>query len=381
MELVDNKIRMYNTFMDRININRPNISPRATGHINEMIEMIKILIEKDHAYVSEGSVYFDINSFSDYGKMAKLDLENLKAGARVDVIESKRNPGDFAIWIKAPKEHVMKYNSPWSIGYPGWHLECSVMSKKYLGDTLDIHSGGIDHIPVHHTNEIAQSESSNGKTFARYWMHSAFITVNGKKMSKSKNNFITLEELIKDVGSGVSRFALSEAHYRTQADFSLDQTQAIKKRYYRIIRSYHLGLQHLAQHDVILDNEVDQSEKFYNNFLKAMLDDLNTPLAVVQINSLTKQIDKFRKEDDIVQLRFHLNRLELLFDILGFPIIDLSNDEIRKVRALVALRIKMKQNGDFQSSDDIRDFLQDLGYVLQDLNKDETQWYKEELLV
>ncbi|MFV2016893.1 MAG: cysteine--tRNA ligase, partial [Candidatus Heimdallarchaeota archaeon] len=217
MELVDRQIFQYYQFIDKININRPNLAPRATAHIVEMIDLVKLLIERKHAYVHESSVYYDISSFPDYGKLAKLDLDNLRAGARIHVIEGKKNPGDFALWIKAPKDHIMQYSSPWGKGYPGWHLECSVMAMKYLGETVDIHAGGIDHIPVHHTNEIAQSEGATGKKFVNIWPHSGFITINGEKMSKSKKNFYTLEEFLDKVGPGPARMTLMQFHYRTQS--------------------------------------------------------------------------------------------------------------------------------------------------------------------
>ena len=380
MELVDIKIREYHKFMDIINVNRPNIAPRATGHINEMVDMVQVLMDKEYAYELDGSVYFDISKFPDYGKMAKLDLDNLKAGARVEVIEGKRNPSDFALWIKAPKEHIMKYTSPWSVGYPGWHLECSVMAIKYLGETIDIHAGGIDHIPVHHTNEIAQSEASTGKTFANYWMHSAFITVNGEKMSKSEKNFVSLQELIDEVGRGAARFALGEAHYRTQADFSMKQARSLKKRYYRIIRSYHLALQYLNSFEDkrIDDKDEDMSGKIIKSFKKAMADDLNTPQAVTQINTAAKRIDQFRKEGNKTQLQYHLSALRDMMAVLGLPLIELSKEEIDRVNAMISLRIKVKEAGDFEASDTLRDYLQSHGYVLQDLSAHETQWYKEE---
>lgn len=380
MELVDLKIKEYHQFMDTINVNRPNIAPRATGHIIEMIDMVKVLIGKEYAYELDGSIYFDISKFPDYGKMARLDLENLRAGARIEVIEGKRNAGDFALWIKSPEEHIMKYSSPWSIGYPGWHLECSVMAIKYLGETVDIHAGGIDHIPVHHTNEIAQSEATTGKKFANYWMHSAFITVNGEKMSKSKNNFVSLQELIDEVGRGAARFALGEAHYRTQADFSIKQAQSLKKRYYRIIKSYHLALQYLNSLDdgTINETEEDMSERIIEGFKKAMANDLNTPQAVTQINTAAKRIDQFRKEENITQLQYHLSALRDMMGVLGLPLIELNKNEMDRVNAMIALRIKVKEAGDFKASDTLRDYLQSLGYVLQDLSGTETQWYKEE---
>ncbi|MCY3412423.1 MAG: cysteine--tRNA ligase [Candidatus Heimdallarchaeota archaeon] len=376
MELVDIKIREYHQNMDQVNINRPNIAPRATGHINEMIEMIKTLINKNHAYEVDGSVYFDISTFDDYGKMARLDLENLRSGARVEVIAGKRNPGDFALWIKAPPEHIMKYNSPWSIGYPGWHLECSVMAIKYLGETIDIHAGGIDHIPVHHTNEIAQSECATGKKFANIWMHSAFITVNGEKMSKSKNNFFTLSELIEELGPAATRFALSTAHYRTQADFSLNDAQSQKKRYYRLVKSYQMAQQYLVAKEVQTDDTV--MESFLERFNVALADDLNTPKAMIQVNAVGNRLDKARKAHEPEKVKAFMTGLETMLDVLGIPLVKLTDAEITEINTMVQLRIKLKAEGDFKASDEIREFLQKRNYILQDLSPTETIWYREE---
>ncbi len=378
MELVDEKIQEYHKRMDAINVHRPNIAPRATGHIIEMQDMVRVLLEKKHAYESNGSIYYDITSFEKYGELARLDLENLKAGARVDVIEGKRNPGDFALWIKAPKEHIMQYTSPWGKGYPGWHLECSVMAMKYLGDTLDIHAGGMDHIPVHHTNEIAQSEGATGKKFANFWLHSAFITVNGEKMSKSLNNFITLGELIEKYGRYVARFSLTQAHYRTQADFSFKQVDSLKKRYFRMIRIYHLGIQHLHRNgkEIKRSND-DLSSKEMELFDKALADDLNVPKAHVQINAVSSKIDKYRKENNLEQLCNYILTFEEMMSVLGIPFIHLNPDEIDRVDNLVNLRINLKLDGKFDESDKIRDFLTANGYILQDISKTDTVWYRE----
>ncbi len=377
MELVDEKIYEYYLSLDAINVKRPDIAPRATGHIVEMIDLIKKLIENKHAYEVDGSIYYDISTFETYGDLAKLDLENLKAGARIGVNEDKRNPGDFALWIKAPQEHIMKYTSPWGKGYPGWHVECSVMSMKYLGETLDIHTGGEDHIAVHHTNEIAQSEGATGKKFANIWMHSAFITLNGEKMSKSLNNFITIAELIEKYGKNVVRFSLSQNHYRTQADFSYKQVESHRKRYYRLIKSYQLGLQEIHRYK---DQEfdVDVSLKSLDLFNKAMADDLNIPKAFLQINNAASKIDQFRKNGEFEQMHNFMRTFEIMMDVLGIPIIQLTPRETKNIDMMINLRIQLKSEGKYEDGDNIRDYIQSLGYVVQDLSKTETIWYKEE---
>lgn len=380
MELVDSKIREYHEVMDAINVHRPDIAPRATGHIIEMQDMVQTLIANNHAYEVEGSVYFDISTFSSYGDLAKLDLENQIAGARIEVNDAKKNPGDFALWIKAPPEHIMQYSSPWGKGYPGWHIECSAMAMKYLGETIDIHAGGEDHIPVHHTNEIAQSEGTTGKKFANWWMHSAFITINGEKMSKSLGNFITLREIIAEYGAYVTRFSLVQAQYRTQADFSIDGIKAAEKRYYRLIRVYHLAQQALARldHDLELGSD-DQSQRFLEFFDNALADDLNLPKANKQLNAVSSALDKYRKEADYDQVHYHLRTFETMMNVLGVPFDSISDDEIKHVDDMINLRIELKKEGKYEESDKIRDHLQDNGYVLLDLSKTETEWYKKDL--
>lgn len=380
MELVDRQITNYYEFMDQINVNRPNLAPRATAHITEMIDLVETLINKDHGYLHEGSVYYDIASYPDYGKLAKLDMDNLKAGARIAVIEGKKNPGDFALWIKAPKDHIMQYSSPWGKGYPGWHLECSVMAMKYLGETIDIHAGGIDHIPIHHTNEIAQSEGATGKKFSNIWMHSEFITINGAKMSKSKKNFVTLEELIVEIGSGPARMTLMQFHYRTQADFSMKQARSIRKRYNRLIRNYHLGLQYIAIKDIELTKDVPVEEsKIMINFNKALADDLNTPVAIAQINTNSNRIEQSIKNNDDENLILLIKELEIMMDVLGIPIVTLDAKEIFQVNGLLNLRRELKKEGNLKASDQIRAYLQTNKYVIQDQQDGSPNWYKSTL--
>ncbi len=379
MELVDRKINEYNVDMDDININRPDLAPRATGHLTEMIDLVQTLIENGHAYQSDGSVYFDITSFPDYGKMARLDLENLKAGARIKVIEGKKNPGDFALWIKAPKYHIMQYSSPWSKGYPGWHLECSVMSMKYLGETIDIHSGGIDHIPVHHTNEIAQSEGATGKKFSNFWLHSEFITLNGEKMSKSTGNFVSLRELIDEIGRGPTRFALSQAHYRTQADFSLKQGKAARKRYYRLVRSYHRALQEITLNKSDTKTIAEPPDKILELFKKAITDDINTPRAFAQINSAAKRMDQVRKEGNVGMLGYYMNLFETMMDVLGVPFTKLSEKEIIQVDYMLKMREQLRSENRLKESDGIRSYLQFQGYLVEDQVEGLPIWYKSEV--
>lgn len=265
-----------------------NTLPKATEHIVEQIELVKMLEAGGHTYIIDDGVYFDTATFKTYGKLAHLDLENLKAGARVELNPQKRNGTDFALWKFSPKGETrdMEWDSPWGKGFPGWHIECSAMSMKYLGETLDIHAGGIDHIPVHHTNEIAQSEAATGKPFAKLWVHSNFILVNGKKMSKSLGNFYVLEDL-KDANSSpysadVIRLAIMESHYQTEANFSLEVLAAAEAR----LRGLSVIATALFQTSEQSTQPIDMLvvETFFHALLEALATNLNTPLALKALN-------------------------------------------------------------------------------------------------
>lgn len=377
MQLVDREIEEYHQVMDMINVHRPDIAPRATGHIPEMIDLVLSLEEKDYAYNIDNSLYFDTSKFEDYGKLARLNLENQQVGVRdeVKIIEGKKNPSDFALWIKAPAEHIMQYHSPWGKGYPGWHLECSVMAMKYLGDTIDIHSGGVDHIPIHHTNEIAQSEAATGQKFANYWMHSEFITLNGEKMSKSTGNFITLRELIEEVGPSAARYALTQANYRTQADFSMDKAKAAKTTFERQLRIYHLSLQQLVLQNIDLNNaEVD--EELMVSFDGAMADDLNTPLAFSILADLTKTMDQQIQDGVHEALPSLVITFEIMMEVLGIPYTKLDPVEIQQVQSMVEHRLSLRAEKKYKESDAIRDFLNSNGYLLNDVSKEKTEWFR-----
>ncbi len=373
MELVDTQIRKFWRDMDELNMLRPNISPRATQHIIEMQDMIKVLLEKGYAYEVDGNVYFDTTKFKDYGKLARLKLEDLKAGARVEIDPRKKHPRDFALWLKAPPNHIMKWSSPWGKGYPGWHIECSVMSLKYLGPTLDIHAGGIDHIPVHHVNEIAQSEAYTGKTFANYWMHGAHLTINGEKMSKSKGNFITARQTIDEWGADVVRYALVSAHYRSQLDYNegllesaKNSLEKIKLLLQKINTASSFGRKSLIPF-------INSTEK---EFIEAMNDDFNTPKALASIFSLIKIINKeFNNatKDSLYKARDKI--LELL-GVLGLKInIEHKGDIEKFVKFILKIREIARKNKEYEISDFIRDKLKDLGILVEDTPSGQTWRY------
>ena len=241
MEVADTFTRSYFEDMDALNVLRPDISPRATGHIPQQIELVQKLIERGHAYEAEGNVYFDVESFAGYGKLSGRNLDEMMEAVRIEARTEKRHPADFAVWIKAEPGHLMRWNSPWGEGFPGWHLECSAMSMKYLGETVDIHGGGIENSFPHHEDEIAQSEAATGKPFVRYWLHNNMVTVNGQKMGKSLGNFITLKDafageppLGKPVRPMVLRYFVLTSHYRSPLDFSVEALDAAEKGLERI---------------------------------------------------------------------------------------------------------------------------------------------------
>ncbi|MEJ2629523.1 MAG: class I tRNA ligase family protein, partial [bacterium] len=237
VEIAQKYERIYFKYMDLLNCQRPDISCRATGHIPEMIELVQTLLDKGYAYQTDGNVYFDISKFKEYGKLAGRKVDELIHGTRVKTAEDKRQAADFALWKKADDVHIMKWKSPWGEGYPGWHLECSVMSMKYIGPTLDIHGGGLDNQFPHHECEIAQSEAATGKQFVRYWMHNNMVRVEDEKMSKSLGNFISIEDLINTYDPMTVRFFVLQGHYRSPQVFSEEALTAAQKGYKRLQRN------------------------------------------------------------------------------------------------------------------------------------------------
>lgn len=362
--------------MECLNILKPNISCRATGHILEMVEYIHELLKKGYAYVTkEGNVYFEVKKFPSYGKLSGRKLEEAKSGERIEVASDKRNPEDFALWKSAAGSHLMKWNSPWGEGYPGWHIECSVMSRKYIGDTLDIHGGGMDNIFPHHECEIAQSEAFTGKPFAKYFIHNNMLTVNGTKMGKSAGNFIVLKELFQKIDPMVLRFYILQSHYRSVLDFSEESLQAASNGYERMKNSI------FALHKVEVAEEVDFTqfpdlEQQRKGFMEAMDDDLNTPIAVsivyeilkISNRELAKAVPNQEKLAAVKKLLCQLTE-----EILGFRW-SLSEEkqgaQMNLKEGLIEFLIEIRKNyrdeKNFAMSDRIRDGLKELGVVLKD---------------
>ena len=298
MEIVEMFMRSYFEDMDRLGIERPNISPRATGHIVEQIELTKRLIKKGYAYEVNGNVYYDVTKFPEYGKLSGKKLEDLISGTRVEIRSDKKNPADFALWKKAEPGHIMKWTSPWGEGFPGWHLECSTMSMKYLGETFDIHGGGLDNQFPHHECEIAQSEAATGKKFVRYWLHNNLVTVNGVKMSKSLGNFITLKDAFKKYDPVVVRFFILQSHYRSSLDYSDEAVAAAGKGLERLTNVVRQLKKQTGKNDKLVDfdnlpEEPVNMKRYYSEWLAAMKDDFNTPLAIASLFEMLKDVNSF----------------------------------------------------------------------------------------
>jgi len=391
MEVVQKYLNSYFKSMEQLNVLHPSIEPRASGHIIEQQRLISNIIDKGYAYVVNGSVYFDVEKYNKkykYGKLSGRVIEELQANTReLEGQEEKRNPFDFALWKKAAPEHLMRWPSPWSDGYPGWHLECSVMSTKYLGDVFDIHGGGMDLIFPHHECEIAQSTASQGKESARYWMHNNMITINGQKMARSLGNFITLDQLFNGTHQLLTRayspmtirFFILQAHYRSTVDFSNEALQAAEKGFQKLIKAFET----LKKLKPSLTSTVSISElktKCYD----AMNDDLNTPVllsylfeGVRYVNSVNDGSEKLNSEDLEA-----LNNLLRTFvvDILGLKDESAAGSDEKLTSDLMKIIIDLRQDAknrkEWAVSDKIRQDLKSAGIVLKDL-KDGAEWEKE----
>ncbi|MHB1049130.1 MAG: cysteine--tRNA ligase [Bacteroidota bacterium] len=380
MQVVEMYTREYFTDMDALNILRPDISPRATGHIPEQIAMAQDLLAKGFAYEMNGSVYFDVTKDKQYGKLSGRTLEEAESGTRVDVKTEKRNPADFALWKKAEPNHIMQWNSPWGMGYPGWHLECSAMSMKYLGETFDIHGGGMDNQFPHHECEIAQSECSTGKQFVKYWMHNNLITVNGQKMGKSLGNFITLKDAFEKFDPLVVRFFILQSHYRSTLDFSEQAIDAAAK-----------GFEKLTAARVRLRNEISKQRKgskefitsfdeYRKRFFEAMDDDFNAPLAIGVLFELVRETNDLLNDAANASHSF-LTSVEQFLTLATEEILGLSvqsnaggsSVEPQLMELLIAIRNDARKNKNFAISDKIRDDLKAAGIVLED-GKEGTTW-------
>jgi cysteinyl-tRNA synthetase len=354
-----------------LNVEPATKNPKVTEEMPEIIEMIKTLIEKGYAYEVNGSVFYDTKAFADYGKLSGKNIDDLEAGARIEVDTNKKSPMDFVLW-KPKKPGEPAWQSPWGEGRPGWHIECSVMAKKYLGDTIDIHAGGEDLIFPHHENEIAQSEAANGVQFAKYWMHNGFINVDNEKMSKSKGNFFTLREIVAEVPYDVVRFFILSGHYRSPINFSRELMQAAGNGLDRIKTCAKNLAFLLTQADGAM-SEAEKSlaaecDKFRTQFEAAMDDDFNTADAITAIFDIVKFANLNINEKSSKEFISVVDKeLQAFCEILGIVLEEEKTEvDTAKIEALIAERTAAKKNKDYARADEIRAELADMGIAIED---------------
>ncbi|MFZ7188100.1 cysteine--tRNA ligase [Avibacterium avium] len=373
-QLVDRMvIEMYRDF-DALNILRPDVEPRATHHIPEIIDIVEKLIQRGHAYVAEnGDVMFDIESFPQYGKLSRQDLSQLQAGARIEISEIKKSPMDFVLW-KMSKPNEPSWDSPWGKGRPGWHIECSAMNSKQLGDHFDIHGGGSDLMFPHHENEIAQSCCAHDGDYVNYWIHSGMIMVDKEKMSKSLGNFFTIRDVLNHYNGEVVRYFLLTAHYRSQLNYSeenLNLAQGALERLYTALR------------DTDPSVAPQGGEEFVAQFKEAMDDDFNTPNAISVLFEMAREINKLKGEDKTKANQLAA-RLRELGDILGllqqdpesFLQAGADDDEVAKIEALIKQRNEARTAKNWAAADEARNQLNAMGIVLED-GANGTTWRKQ----
>jgi cysteinyl-tRNA synthetase len=391
MQLVETYTREYFQAMDALNCLRPDISPRASGHIPEIIELVERLIASGHAYEANGSVYFDVGSFPEYGKLSNRRLEDQEAGTRVEIAAGKRDPADFALWKRAEPGHIMCWNSPWGPGFPGWHIECSAMAMKYLGETLDIHGAGVDNIFPHNEDEIAQSECATHKPFARYWMHNGSLMINGVKMSKSLGNFLTVEEGIRQYGAPRLRYFIASSHYRSRLDFSTEAIEAEGRAFERLQRAILNADRYLALTgggnggSRSSEELASRLEEHQNGFIAGMDDDFNTPAALGAMFQLSSEINSVtsnppsdgRTVDGIQAMREALVAMGTVLGLDLRPGAAGGESDVLPglMDLLLSLRAELRAKKEWALTDQIRDRLKELGLVVED-HKDGSTWRK-----
>ncbi len=381
MELVTKQVIKFYKEMDLLNMCTANVFPRATGHMVEMIECVKKIIENGYGYEVNGSVYFDVPKFTEehsYPVLGGRTIDDLQVGAggRVssEQIQEKKSPIDFALWIKAPPEHLMRWPSPWGEGYPGWHLECSVMGSKYLGEIFDIHTGGIDHIFPHHPNERAQNIAMHDleEEPIRYWLHSSHITVEGEKMSKSKGNFYTVEELLKEYEPSVLRTFFAGIHYRSHSDFSFKSLEEAKKKLHRIKNTIRLAEESEGGEKDTLIESIDRMRK---DFEEAMDEDLNTPLALSKLISFSGEINN-NLDDRKEILEEAVALIKELAGVIGIELEGIETDVKAEpyVDLLIEIRQKLRAKKGYELADTIRERLENLDVIVEDTDSG-ARWY------
>jgi cysteinyl-tRNA synthetase len=387
MEVAEYYTRSYFEDMDLLGNVRPDISPRASGHIIEQIEMIQILLDKGLAYEKDGNVYFNVRKFPEYGKLSGRNIDELEASGRVKIAKDKKHAVDFALWKKAAPEHLMKWNSPWGKGYPGWHIECSSMSTKYLGETFDIHGGGLENIFPHHECEIAQSEGTFEKPYAKYWLHNNMVTVDSIKMGKSLNNFTTVKDAVQKYLPLAIRFFILMSHYRSSLDFSEKALEAATTGYKKIL-NFVVRIQNTintAQEDS--DKQILPIEKFEPKFRETMNDDFNTPNALAATFDFISEINRLLDDEKIHPGKAELQELQtILKNTLG-GVLGLFSKEQTECEAsiedfsqamdvILDVRSDLRKEKNFHIADKLRDGLSSIGISIKD-TPDGVSWEKE----
>ncbi|MEG1710559.1 MAG: cysteine--tRNA ligase [Clostridia bacterium] len=357
-EIADEITAQFFKDIDSLNIKRPTITPKATENIPEMIEIVQELLKKGYAYEIDDGIYYDVSKFNGYGKLSRINLDDQKAGARVGVNSQKHNPIDFALWKKAEPNHIMQWDSPWGKGYPGWHIECTAMSFKYLGKHFDIHTGGVDHIPIHHENEIAQGEATTGFKNTNYWMHSEFMLFDGGKMSKSLGNCYTVTELAEKGYSPIDfRYFCLNAQYRQKLNFTFDGLASAKIAYERLLAQLR------AHNECNEKTDLDILEKYKQEFIEAINDDINVPMALGVLWKMVKE----PKSKDIYSLALEMDKvlglnLDKLYEIKDEQTID------ENIISIAQKRLEVRKAKDWKESDRLREQLKQLGYNIKDTN-------------
>ena len=354
LEIAEHYTKLFFIDLERLNIQTPEVVCKATDHIKEMLDMVKKIMDNGYAYETSTAIYFDVSKLDEYGILSGIDLKNQKAGARVDVDPEKRNPYDFALWIKAPENHLMKWDSPWGPSYPGWHIECSAMSTKYLGEEFDIHTGGIDLVPTHHENEIAQNKGACGKIPAHYWIHGEYLLVNGGKMSKRLKNVYLLDDIIKKGYDPLTyRLFNFSCHYRGKLNFTWEGIESASASLERLREGYQ---NHLNGTEEVPDEVINDLE---NRFHKAINDDMNMPLALSVVWEAVRYKNKSKKIAELLKK----------FDtVLGIDIDKAKKTEElpQDVLDLLEKRNEARKNKNWEESDRLRDEILEKGYIIKD---------------